>query len=210
MLSNSKVKIIPESGINRYHMRGCNSFEFKDPTMQISLPASQTISLKEMHQIGKKFRKIGKVHCYQCKYLDSGQCQYSRNYIREMELSYKREKVKCYYCNSKTRNFYEYLLNYRNGKYICADCERAKKQGTLKEKLQKELKPNWADILEVGIGTLALTVPMIGAIISWINGEKPDSWLLFISLAALFGAFIAFTIIDKERKKKKLRLNELN
>ena len=205
---NSKNQIIPKWGIKRYMLRGCKSFELIDPKMRISLPTSRKISSKKYGPILKQLKKVGKIQCFHCIHLKSGQCPFTRDMIQEKQLSYKKKKVKCYHCNSKILNFQEYLLRYKNEKYVCKDCETSNNLGILKERLKKLLKPNWVEIFHVFFMLLFMIGEITVTIVKTVKGE-PNT--LIIIFALIITPVLLYSVISsfKERKLKKRRLKEL-
>lgn len=205
----SKGKIQPQWGINHYKRYGCKFFEFSDPEMRFSVPISTPYPNKIYRTISKQFKQIGEIHCYQCMHLDTEECLYSRKDIEEKEMSYKKVNMRCHICNSKLRSFHGFLLLVKNGTFYCKECYRKKRLGKLKRSLEKDLKPNWFELIRGTVYILAMIAPMIIGILSLFKGETPDYSMFAISFVAFI--IICFVGIPEVKvlRKKKQRLKEL-
>ena len=207
----SKDKIFPKWGIDRYKLTGCTSFEFKDPEWLGLLPTSSNLSKQEYRNLRILLKKLGKVKCYHCKHLDSGQCLYSRQMIQEREIRYKKTKknIRCYYCNWKIMLFQEFLLNYQDEIYVCTTCSQAKEFGTLKEKLEANLKLELYSLLKGIIGSIFGLLPLMVFVLSEINKESPRYWAVLVCLFPILGLIMFLLFTNKKRRTKKQRLKEL-
>ncbi|MHA1745113.1 MAG: hypothetical protein ACTSWW_03870 [Promethearchaeota archaeon] len=207
----SKDKKFPKWGTDRYKLTGCTSFEFKDPEWLGLLPTSSNLSKQEYRNLRILLKKLGKVKCYNCKHLDSGQCLYSRQMIQEREIRYKKtkKKIRCYYCNWNIMLFQEFLLNYQDGIYVCPTCSQAKEVGTLKEKLEDNLKMELYSLLKGMLGSIFGVLPLLVFVLSEINEESPRYWAVIVCLFPIFGLIMFLLFTNTKRRMKKKRLNEL-